>query len=69
MRTGDVASFLLQHLVAAVVSFAFFVGGLVLLVVLGMIIGNDPGGPMFFPLFILFALFGGALGTGTQSAG
>ena len=60
MKTGDVASFLLQHLVAALVSFAIFVGGSVLLVVLGMIIGNDPGGPMFFPIFVLFALFGAA---------
>jgi hypothetical protein len=50
MKTGDVADFL----------FAIFVGGSVLLVVLGMIIGNDPGGPMFFPIFVLFALFGAA---------
>ncbi|MEI8121980.1 MAG: hypothetical protein WCI20_07995, partial [bacterium] len=60
MKTGDVASFLLQHLVAAVVSFVIFVVGSVLLVVLGMIIGNDLGGPMFFPIFVLFALFGAA---------
>jgi hypothetical protein len=60
MKTGDVASFMLKHLVAAVVSFAVFVGASILLVILGMIIGNDPGGPMFFPIFVLFALFGAA---------
>jgi hypothetical protein len=60
MKTGDVATFMLQHLVAAVVSFALFVGGSIVLVILAMIIGNDPGGPMFFPIFVLLALFGAA---------
>jgi hypothetical protein len=60
MKTGEVATFMLQHLVAAMVSFTLFVGGSIFLVILGMIIDNDSGGPMFFPIFVLLALFGAA---------
>jgi hypothetical protein len=58
MKTGDVVGFMLQHLVAALVSFALFIGGSVLLVILAMIIGNDPGGPMFFPDWWLLSASG-----------
>ncbi len=41
------------HLLAAAACFAFFTGVPITACLILMAIGNDPGGPMFFPMFVL----------------
>jgi len=60
LKTGSAAAFMLQHLVAGAVSFVLFVGGSIALLIWAMIIDNDPGGPMFFPVFVLLVLLAAA---------
>ena len=61
MKRNETVGFLIQHLVAAGVSFGVFVVVPVIVVVASMIIGNDPGGPMFFPIFVVMCIFGAAV--------
>ncbi len=44
---------LLLHLAAAIVCFAFFTIVPIVACLILMVIGNDPGGPMFFPIFVI----------------
>ena len=57
MKTSSIVTFLLSHLVAAAISFVIFVAVPVVFTIACTIIENDPGGPMFFPIFILMCLF------------
>ena len=47
---------LLLHFAAAAVCFAFFTGVPIVGCLVLMAIGNDPGGPMFFPIFVIGVL-------------
>ena len=57
---GPLLLLLLLHVIAAGACFAFFTIVPITVCLILMTIGNDPGGPMFFPIFvmgiILFAL-------------
>lgn len=64
MKMSSVATFLLSHFVAACISFAVFVIVPIVFVVACMIIGNDPGGPIFLPIFVLMCLFFAACACG-----
>ena len=44
---------IILHLLAAAACFAFFTGVPITACLILMAIGNDPGGPMFFPMFVL----------------
>lgn len=55
---------LLLHFVAAGVCFAFFTVVPIIGCLILMAIGNDPGGPMFFPVFVLGVLLFAAVITG-----
>jgi len=57
MKKISVVRFLLSHLVASAISFGVFVVVPVVATVVLMFVGNDPGGPMFFPIFVLMCLF------------
>ncbi len=57
MKGSSIATFLVSHLVAAAISFIIFVAVPVVFAIACTIIENDPGGPMFFPIFILMCLF------------
>src|SRR3954469_23252731 len=51
---------LILHVAAAGVCFAFFSIIPITVCLVCMAIGNDPGGPMFFPIFVLGAVLGAA---------
>ena len=44
---------LLLHAAAGAVCFAFFTIAPIVVCLILMAIGNDPGGPMFFPIFVM----------------
>jgi len=56
-KISKTASFLVSHVAAGGVSFAALVILPMLIMLAFMIIGNDPGGPMFLPIFFLFCVF------------
>lgn len=64
MNKTSVLRFLLSHLVAGAISFGVFVVVPVVATVVLMLVGNDPGGPMFFPIFVLMCLFFAACACG-----
>ena len=53
MAKSGTVGFMAQHLVAAGVSFGVFTVVPMVLVIAAMAVGNDPGGPMFFPVFLV----------------
>jgi hypothetical protein len=59
-KSRPVLPLLILHLAAAGVCFAFFSITPVAVCLVCMAIGNDPGGPMFFPIFVLGTLLGAA---------
>ena len=59
-KSRPVLPLLVLHIAAAGVCFAFFSITPVVVCLVCMAIGNDPGGPMFFPIFVLGAILGAA---------
>jgi hypothetical protein len=59
-KSRPVLPLLILHLAAAGACFAFFSITPVAVCLVCMAIGNDPGGPMFFPIFVLGTLLGAA---------
>jgi len=57
-KSRPVLPLLVLHLAAAGVCFAFFSITPVAVCLACMASGNDPGGPMFFPIFVLGVLLG-----------
>jgi len=55
---------LLLHFAAAGICFAFFTVVPIFGCLILMAIGNDPGGPMFFPIFVLGVLLFAVVITG-----
>jgi hypothetical protein len=60
---GPVVLFVVLHAVAALLCFTFFTVVPIGTCLVLMAIGNDPGGPMFFPLFVMGAILFAALTT------
>ncbi len=52
MAASNYFRFLLPHLFAAAISTVLFITVPVVVVLIVIIIDNDPGGPMFFPMFL-----------------
>ena len=50
---GPLLPLLFLHVIAAVFCFAFFTIVPITVCIILMTIGNDPGGPMFFPIFVM----------------
>ena len=59
-KSRPVLPLLALHIAAAGVCFAFFTFVPVAVCLVCMAIGNDPGGPMFFPIFVLGTILGAA---------
>src|SRR5438067_796491 len=59
-QSRPLASLLILHIAAAGLCFAFFSIVPVVVCLVCMAIGNDPGGPMFFPIFVLGTILGAA---------
>lgn len=54
MKLSHVSDFLLSHFVGACASFLLMAGVPIVLCIIGIIIGQDAGGPMFLPMFLMF---------------
>ena len=60
-KSRPVLPLLVLHIAAAGVCFAFFSIAPVAVCLVCMAIGNDPGGPMFFPIFVMGTILGAAV--------
>jgi hypothetical protein len=61
MKVRNISKFFISHIAAGFVSFLIFVLMSIMSVVAIMIVDNDPGGPMFFPMFLAFCVIGALL--------
>ena len=60
-KSRPVLPLVVLHIAAAGVCFAFFSVTPIAVCLVCMAIGNDPGGPMFFPIFVLGTILGAAV--------